>query len=480
MGTTLSIEFPFGRYHATPWNQGPNSGDVEWPPSPWRLFRALIAVGHTRCPDVTPESIDSLLTELGNPDAYLAGELSVGSTRHYMPDIAHSSKEAGHTDLVLDAFGVSSGPLTVKIHWDRTLTECSERTLRMLADRLPYLGRSESICTAKLDDHEHRPDSRWWRKGITGDDFEFKALLGVDGPPVRSQLEATTTAARKRGDVYPAGSVLVSYGRRRLVASSTAVQPHTPTVTAIQFQLVSSVPVRMRSAIVLADTCHAALRKQLDTAQKASLELLVGRDGENARSNQHDHTHVLVHPGIIGDHPVDAAAAADLLILWIPSGITGELAQSIIRQLRRVRTSRDDLADQLPEQRLLLVGVGTLDSVLPEALSRTSTRWRSLTPYLPVRHRHRRQTEHEHIATDVAKECSYRGLPEVASIDVIESTEAARNLSQFRRYRVKEHMSQRRRGAYLEIEFKEALTRPGQAVVLGQLSHFGFGWFAPI
>lgn len=95
-----------------------------------------------------------------------------------MPDIAHSTKEPGRTDLVLDAFGVSSGPLTVKIHWDRTLSESAEQTLRILADRLPYLGRSESICTAKLDDHDHCPDSRWWRKGITGDDFEFKALLG--------------------------------------------------------------------------------------------------------------------------------------------------------------------------------------------------------------------------------------------------------------------------------------------------------------
>ena len=40
--------FPAGRYHATPWGRHVNEADVEWPPSPWRLLRALIATWHRK------------------------------------------------------------------------------------------------------------------------------------------------------------------------------------------------------------------------------------------------------------------------------------------------------------------------------------------------------------------------------------------------------------------------------------------------
>jgi CRISPR-associated protein Csb2 len=39
---TLRLRFPGGRYHATPWGHHVNEGQVEWPPSPWRLLRALM------------------------------------------------------------------------------------------------------------------------------------------------------------------------------------------------------------------------------------------------------------------------------------------------------------------------------------------------------------------------------------------------------------------------------------------------------
>lgn len=44
---TLKLRFPGGRYHATPWGHHVNEGLIEWPPSPWRLLRALIACGFT-------------------------------------------------------------------------------------------------------------------------------------------------------------------------------------------------------------------------------------------------------------------------------------------------------------------------------------------------------------------------------------------------------------------------------------------------
>lgn len=42
---TLQLQFPAGSYHATPAGYHVNEGQIEWPPSPWRLMRALIACG---------------------------------------------------------------------------------------------------------------------------------------------------------------------------------------------------------------------------------------------------------------------------------------------------------------------------------------------------------------------------------------------------------------------------------------------------
>jgi CRISPR-associated protein Csb2 len=48
VSTTLAICFPAGRYHANPWDRAVNEGATEWPPSPWRILRALVATWHTR------------------------------------------------------------------------------------------------------------------------------------------------------------------------------------------------------------------------------------------------------------------------------------------------------------------------------------------------------------------------------------------------------------------------------------------------
>ena len=45
---TLELYFVAGRFHATPWDRHVNEGVVEWPISPWRILRALLAVGYRK------------------------------------------------------------------------------------------------------------------------------------------------------------------------------------------------------------------------------------------------------------------------------------------------------------------------------------------------------------------------------------------------------------------------------------------------
>jgi len=85
---TLAFHFPGGRYHATPWGHQVNEGLVEWPPSPWRLLRALLSCGYTRLGwnVAVPHAAVNLLHKLA----------SVSALVHVAPGIG-GSQSALHT-----------------------------------------------------------------------------------------------------------------------------------------------------------------------------------------------------------------------------------------------------------------------------------------------------------------------------------------------------------------------------------------------
>lgn len=99
----LSMRFPAGRYHATPWGRHVNEGAVAWPPEPWRVLRSLLATWHHKVAplgrydeDTLRRLIERLSEQL--PEYHLP-TASHSHTRHYMPQFA-----SGKTSLVLDAF----------------------------------------------------------------------------------------------------------------------------------------------------------------------------------------------------------------------------------------------------------------------------------------------------------------------------------------------------------------------------------------
>ena len=83
----LVFEFPAQRYHATPWGHHVNEGLVEWPPSPWRIIRALLATGYTKLgwqqvPDEMRQLVEALAA---HEPTYRLPPATLGHTRHYMP-----------------------------------------------------------------------------------------------------------------------------------------------------------------------------------------------------------------------------------------------------------------------------------------------------------------------------------------------------------------------------------------------------------
>src|SRR3954464_14094426 len=103
MPVTLKLDFPAGRYHATPWGRHVNEGVPEWPPSPWRLLRALVAVWRRTCPHLSEAQVGRVLEPLLHAPKFRLPESRVAHTRHYMP---WEKKGPADRTLVFDTFVV--------------------------------------------------------------------------------------------------------------------------------------------------------------------------------------------------------------------------------------------------------------------------------------------------------------------------------------------------------------------------------------
>lgn len=150
MPVTVTLSFPGGRFHATPWGHHVNEALPEWPPSPWRFLRAIVAVWKRKLSKrLTRTAVEPVLAELAKsrPGFYLP-PATLGHTRHYMP--LNSTDESKRTK-VFDAFVSLPPDADVVFHWaDASLTDEERQTLSLLLSQLGYFGRAESWCAARL------------------------------------------------------------------------------------------------------------------------------------------------------------------------------------------------------------------------------------------------------------------------------------------------------------------------------------------
>ncbi|MDD3449799.1 MAG: type I-U CRISPR-associated protein Csb2, partial [Gammaproteobacteria bacterium] len=134
---TLILRFPAGRYHATPWGHHVNEGLIEWPPSPWRLLRGLLATGYATLrwpPEGPPTEARRLFEALASvlPTYHLPPAVGTHS-RHYMP-MARFKNGREETTLVFDTWARITGPLAVT--WDVALDRRECELLARLAERM--------------------------------------------------------------------------------------------------------------------------------------------------------------------------------------------------------------------------------------------------------------------------------------------------------------------------------------------------------
>ena len=528
---TLLLRFPAGRYHATPWGHHVNEGLVEWPPSPWRLLRALIACGYTtQCWTEVPSAGRQLIEALAETlPRYRLPFASIAHSRHFMP-LGVLDKGREKTTLVFDAWAdVGDGELAIR--WDCTLDSEARALFETLAPHLGYLGRSESWVDAEAipDDFElpigtdayphvdgHRGQRGWeqvsllaaepagayskWHDQCLAKALESFALPEGKKPGKKLEKERASAIApypsdlvdalqrdtawwKRHGWSQPPGSRRVLYWRRSDALSvgppASAVRRTPSRITTMMLALTT--PSGSRSALPLhgralpqAELLHRALIARVGRGARVDCPELTGRDATGKPLTGHRHAHLL---------PVDLDhdGRLDHIIVHAQMGL-GSDAQRALRGLKRTWTKGG-----VGELQVALAGQGGIDDLrsLPDPLDRGiaalfgsrqgSCTWTSFTPVVLPRHQKARGTNT--LDGQIKSELTSRGLP-LAEVEVLpwdEHTRHLRHAVRVRRYPAKPPPVDA--GFAIRLLFEQPVSGP---IAIGYGAHFGLGLFTAI
>jgi len=529
---SLSLTFPAGRYHATPWGHHVNEGAVEWPPSPWRILRALIATWKRTVPDLPQEQVEPVLRALAeSPPVFFLPPSSTGHTRHFMPWHKNWRPPAPiNRTKVFDTFVVLPRDASLIVYWPQTaLDEDQRNTLGRILTNLNTLGRAESWCEAMLlsgaelesvsghaiakplngsnvgaereivrllcpdpqtafaDDHVVSVNTRSTGRGKKKQTIEERTT--IYDPAWNICMETLQLNKERWSD--PPGSRRVAYTRPRDCFKIEPAKSRRPRSKAlhpqvVRFALDSSVLPLITETLPVAEAVrralmswHGMLTGHNDVLGRS--DVLSGKDKHGQPLVDHRHAYYL-------PTDEDGDSRIDHVTLVSRDGFGLDEMQAIDR-LREIKPrGRDNASHPL---RVLMLGFGRLEEYKPPPLE-ASCQWVSATPYIATRHAKTRGRQRidlsspreraEFLIADLREQV--RAVrPELAHviddtrIESLPDNKVARRWRpiQFKRFRAKFNDDGGRRlaGAFRMI-FPVEVQGP---MAIGSSSHFGMGLF---
>jgi CRISPR-associated protein Csb2 len=486
----IALEFPAGRYHATPWGRNVNEGDAEWPPSPYRLARALIDAWKRRRPDWGEDRALPLIKALSNRVRFQLPRATASHTRSYLN--INDKKNPTKKQLIFDAFIAVGRHQKLMMGIEADLSREQLADLDELLRQLNYLGRSESWIRAYLDEPT---DGIEWncqpRNGSEGNvQSEIVRVACLRGEsPYKELLErpsrsATGKSKAKGGKTSETWSGALCMTTNRLLSEGWSAPPcldwidferpenalkpappkpakKSPRFSCVRYALYSKVPPRITETLPFAERIRLKLmgiHKRLMGGDPALVSSkFSGKDGAGNPLRGHQHAFFL---------PVDEDGDGRIDQLYVSA--TNPFDQVELQALDQLRSVWQP--DRRPDVNLVL------NELLVENTS-TARCWKSAAPFVTGRHYRRgRGRYYDWLAGEIRRECGYHNLPEPESIEWLPHLDIkGRPVRWFEFVRARKE-SAPLRGHGCTLTFAEAVPGP---FALGAGCHFGLGLFLP-
>jgi CRISPR-associated protein Csb2 len=504
MPLMLEQSFPLGRFHATRWNQNPFEDPYgEWPPSPWRLLRALAARWfqyNRETGDSNTQLRDDLFRELARcpPDFYLppASWRGMPELRQYHPtEVAWTDASANaaayrkpKTTLVPDHY--RAVPADKAVYWFWHALTLRPELLSLMAElirRVLYFGRAESYCRFQVD-----PPHIGIQPNCTlRSDYPQGVPVLVPDPSgelrIDSLLANTDDELLAQRRIPPGTSWYYADIPPRPTASRIGRRPtFRENLTVIQFAIGGRVlpPLarwvkltgRFRDRVVKA-RCRTitgnvnATYRDLKPDQRDRLALLSGKNAEGIPLAGHVHAFFLLLP--------DQWERPTRLICWREKPFSSDEVEAVLEATDAPYAWESGAPDWL-----VRIAPLPFETNRPPRWFGKSTDWQSTTPFVPPANRVRFRSNGRERPGEVPRELVRKlliknGFPEPVAIE-IDRTHGPSNWvnvhqsPEERRRVAQERTTCARPGFHVRIQFQDPIGGP---ICLGHSCHLGLGLF---
>jgi CRISPR-associated protein Csb2 len=512
MDLIIQQSFPLGRFHATPWRVNPFDDPFgEWPPSPWRFVRAVVARWYQwsresrEIPDLT--QLDELVHALC--DSSYSFHLPVQALRgtpirQYHPvefrwEPPGKTKGKGPNKKPISQLRMYGTSLVQDNYWcvpcDESGTiwwfvEGSRWTVQLLEaldhclERLIYFGRAETFTSIRrVSGPAPAPNCGSHERPRSANSVR---VLVPERDASRADVERVTDDPLLAANIPPGARTLYADVPLNPTRHDAPVPfPERSDCRLMQVAIGWNVPPEPRSAARLTGRYRSAVLRELIliktqgrhgtwTAAPEPVKLAVmdmfGKDAQGNPLKDHSHaeffawwqdrlpTRLIVWRGARPFDPDEQAAilkAASRELSWAAAG---------------------------PDADAWKIRLIPLDAAVPppSGFDQTyATIWESMTPYVPPRHRLRggKPRPSESLEIQIRRELTLRG---VAFGDLVEVEEIGTAIWVAvhvpRRDMLRRDSLGDRLGHRLRLKFREPIAGP---LRLGHSSSFGVGLFSP-
>jgi CRISPR-associated protein Csb2 len=497
---TVKIELLAGRYHANPWGSHVNEAIVEWPPSPYRLVRAIYDSWKRKAPQMDESRVISILEKISSESPTF--QLPEGRTFSIPAFLDLNDKSMGKKHLskkayIRDTFVVTNAHATIRMRWDSViLDEDEKKDLNTLLKNINFLGRSESLVRMEIDEPEDYSPNSFPISNQSPDipnEKRNSEIVFIALPVPKEEFEKnakteeiwTDAITTKTSDLFrsqsrrksekkqfnePLAMKLVGYYRK--IDSLSPVMASKPPsfeskTNAVMYAIDSTVMAGLTETIMVSERIHRKLigiyKKQF--GEENLSPKFVGKDKEGQPLKGHRHIYI---------DPVDfdSDGFLDHVIIWSREHFD-KYEMITLSSLKSVWQS-----DGKPDLKFIPVEMGEKGKMSFDIKSQL---FRSETPFVPPRHyRKGRGNYLEWLKGEIRNETRYHNLPEPVDIRIIDRVPSKKNLAgkvirwlDFKRAR-KDDIE--RQGYGFLIKFDDSVSG---IFNLGYGAHYGLGLFIP-